>query len=210
MRLWTIQGIEIYEQLQREGVAFCTKPSWSEEFDFIDAYHWMADQMRKRIGEPPMKEIIFPMWAWYQYHSAKSKKPTKSPVNIPQGLSAYMEIEIPDHEVLLSGFVNWHAVLNHCALDNWKMIDKKIDVLEKVAGKRLFFKDYPEDIRKEIERSWEAVFDLDRRDKDVGFVHKRNRSIQATFWMLKQEYIISVEFFKREGDVIKRIDEPCP
>ena len=62
--------------------------------------------------------------------------------------------------------------------------DKKIDLLEKEAGKRLLFKDYPEDIRKEIERSWEAVFDLDRRDKNVGFVHKRNRSIQATFWML--------------------------
>lgn len=27
MRLWTIQGIEIYEQLQRDGVAYCTKPA---------------------------------------------------------------------------------------------------------------------------------------------------------------------------------------
>ena len=67
MRLWTIQGIEIYEQLQREGVAYCTKPAWSEDEKFMKAYHWMAEQMRKRIGEPPIKEIRYPMWAWYQY-----------------------------------------------------------------------------------------------------------------------------------------------
>ena len=203
MRLWTIQGIEINEQLQREGVAFCSKPYWSNEPDFMRAYRWMADQMKKRIGEPPMKEIIFPMWGWYQYNCAKSKKPPKSHIDIPEGLSAYMEIEIPDHEVLLSGFVNWHTVLNHYPLDNGKVLEKKIDLLNKAAGKRLRFEDYPEDLQKELEKSWEAIFDLDRRDYDVGFIHKRNRSIQATFWMLKQEHIISVELLKREGDVIK-------
>ena len=65
MRLWTLQGIEIYEMLQRDGVAYCTKPSWGDEPQFMRAYHWMADQMRRRIGEPPIKGIEFPMWAWY-------------------------------------------------------------------------------------------------------------------------------------------------
>lgn len=55
MRLWTIQGIEIYEQLQRDGMAYCTKPTWSDDEKFMKAYHWMADQMRQRIGEPPIK-----------------------------------------------------------------------------------------------------------------------------------------------------------
>ena len=31
MRLWTIQGIEIYEQMQKEGYAYCTKPSWGDD-----------------------------------------------------------------------------------------------------------------------------------------------------------------------------------
>ncbi len=70
MRLWTIQGVEIYEQLQREGIAYCTKPSWSIDEVFMYAYNWMANQMKLRIGEPPIKEIIYPMWAWYQYDSA--------------------------------------------------------------------------------------------------------------------------------------------
>jgi len=207
MRLWTIQGIEIYEQLLREGIAYCTKPTWGNDTAFMYAYHWMANQMRERIGEPPIKEIIYPMWAWYQYNSAKSKKPPKSFVNIPEGKSAYLEIEIPAHDVLLSGFGNWHAVLNQCALSDWKTIDKKTDLLDKAAGRRLDFNEYPVEIKKEIEKSWEAVFDLDRRDREVGFRHKRNRSIQATFWMLKLEHIISVELLDRNGNLIKKLKE---
>lgn len=205
MRLWTIQGIEIYEQLQHDGVVYCTKPSWSDDESFMRAYRWMAEQMKHRIGEPPIKEIEYPMWAWYQYNSAKSSKPPRSPLDIPEGISVYMEIEIPDKDVLLSGFGNWHAVLNQCALSDWKKIEKKTDLLDKEAGRRLEFDEYPLDIQKEIEKSWEAIFDLNRRDKDVGRKHKRNRSIQATFWMLKPEHIISVELLERKENVIKRI-----
>ena len=205
MRLWTIQGIEIYEQLQRDGVAYCTKPAWSDDEKFMKAYSWMVDEMRQRIGEPPIKEIKFPMWAWYQYNSAKSKKPPRSWLDIQEGVSAYMEIEIPDNEVLLSDFMNWHNVLNQYTLTNWKRIDKKTELLEKEVGKSLSFDDYPVEIQKEIEKSWEAIFDLDRRDKEVGRTHKRNRSIQATFWMLKPENVISVEFLERKDKVVKRI-----
>ena len=205
MRLWTIQGIEIYGQLQRDGVAYCTRPAWNDEEKFMKAYHWMANQMRQRIGEPPIKDIKYPMWAWYQYNSAKSKKPPRSYLDIQEGISAYMEIEIPDNEVLLSDFCNWHNVLNQYPLVNWKRIDKKTDLLEKEVGKSLDFDDYPVEIQKEIEKSWEAIFDLDRRDKEVGRTHKRNRSIQATFWMLKPENVISVEFLERKGEVVKRI-----
>lgn len=205
MRLWTIQGIGIYEQLQREGIAYCRKPSMGDDEVFMYAYNWMANQMRERIGEPPLKEIIFPMWAWYQYDSAKSKKPPKSILDVPKGVSAYMEIEVPDKDVLLSEFSNWHAVLNQCPLSEWKTIFKKTDLLDKEAGRILDFKEYPEEIQKDIEKSWEAVFDLDRRDKDVGRTHKRKRSIQATFWALYPEYIVSVEFLERKGNVIKQI-----
>ena len=208
MRLWTIQGIEIYEQMQREGIAYCTKPIMGDEPVFVHAYHWMANQMRKRIGEPPIQNIEYPLWAWYQYNSAKSNKPPKSVNDVPEGVSSYMEIEIPDKDVLLSEFSNWHAVLNECPLSNWKKIDKKTDKLDKEAGRRLTFHEYPIAIQKEIEDSWEAIFDLERRDKDVGRKHKSNRSIQATFWVLKPENIVSVEFLEKRNDVIRQIAYP--
>lgn len=140
------------------------------------------------------------------YH--KSNKPPKSVNDAPEGVSAYMEIEIPDKDVLLSEFSNWHAVLNECPLSNWKKIDKKTDKLDKEAGRRLTFHEYPIAIQKEIEDSWEAIFDLERRDKDVGRKHKSNRSIQATFWVLKPENIVSVEFLEKRNDVIRQIAYP--
>lgn len=77
--------------------------------------------------------------------------------------------------------------------------------MEKESGRRLRYEEYPQNLCDRIEKSWEALFDLDRRDNVVGRRHKRNRSIQATFWILKQEYIVSAEILKREGDVIKTI-----
>lgn len=208
MRLWTIQGIKIYEQLQREGIAFCTKPFWGDIEEMMRAYHWMSEQMKQRIGEPPLKEIKYPMWAWYQYDSAKSNKPPKSTRDIPDGISAYMELLVPDKDVLLSDFSNWHAALNGWALTDWKDIEKKTDVLDKDAGRKLKFDEYPEEIQMAIEKSWEAIFDLYRRDADVGRQYVRNRSIQATFWALKPEYIVSVEFLEKKGEVIKVINWP--
>ena len=40
----------------------------------------------------------------------------------------------------------------------------------------------------------------------VGRTHRRNRSIQATFWVLHQEYVRSVEFLERTGNVVRQIN----
>lgn len=77
--------------------------------------------------------------------------------------------------------------------------------MEKEEGRHLQYEEYPQNLRDRIEMSWQAIFDLDRRDDVVGKKHKRNRSIQATFWILKQEYLVSVEFLKREENVIRTI-----
>lgn len=203
MRLWTIQGIEIYEQLAKEGVTYCTKPAWGDEENFMYAYHWMAEQMRKRIGEPPIEGIEYPLWAWFQYDSAKKNKPPRNTNIVPEGLSVYMEIEIPEDEVLLSDFNDWHLPLNRGPVRNWKKIWKKIDMQDRIAGRSLDFMEYPQDLRQEIDNSWEGIFDLDRREK--GVKHKCNRSIQATFWALYPENVVSVEFLERKGDIVKPI-----
>lgn len=203
MRLWTIQGIEIYEQLVRDGVTYCTKPSWGDEEVFMYAYHWMAGQMRKRIGEPPIEGIEYPLWAWYQYDSAKKNKPPRNQNNVPEGLYVYMEIEMHEDEVLLSDFDEWHSPLNRGPVRNWKKIWKKMELQDKIAGRSLDFMEYPQELRQEIEDSWEGIFDLDIREK--GVKHKRNKSIQATFWALYPENIVSAEFLERKGDIVRTI-----
>lgn len=204
MRLWTTQGIEIYDQLKQNGIAYCTKPLWGDNPEFMYAYRWIARQMQQRIGNPPIEGIEYPIWAWYQYDCAKKKQPPRSPNVVPEGISAYMQIEVPDNEVLLSDFDLWNAVLNQSQTDDWNKIEKIQTELEKEAGRKLEFSEYPQPLKEWIEKTWEVIFNLDRRGKGVS--HKRNRSIQATLWALKTEHIISVEFLKHDGDVVKQIE----
>ena len=52
MILWTIQHKEAYEEMLRTGVLRANPTHIFEEF-FRDSYDWMAEQMKKRIGNPP-------------------------------------------------------------------------------------------------------------------------------------------------------------
>lgn len=205
MRLWTIQGIEIYNRLQSDGIAYCTVPAWSHDQAFMRAYRWMAAQMRQRIGQPPAAGIEFPIWAWYQYNCRKDPKPRRNQCNVPEGLSALMELDVPDADVLLSDFNLWLAPLNEAPLDDWKHIGKEVDRMEKDAGRLLRMDELPADLQHRIEKSWEPVFDLDLRVKGISRTHRRNRSIQATLWALLPEYIISAEVLERKDNVIRTI-----
>ena len=187
MRLWTSQTIEFYNELMEKGIAYCTRVSeFAQENDF--AYHWMAQQMKKRIGEPPLSEIKLPVWAWYQYESKKRNKPplSDSGKTNPDQREMMIEFEAPDEIVLLSGFVLWHHPLN-----GWDLcVDKR-------AAKRVEeyfhtdFKDKPEEIQKLIVDSWDLIFDLNFRHKSFVTKHKKNRCIQATLWYIRKEWVIS-------------------
>ena len=70
MRLWTIQPIALYQTLQDKGIVYCDREGyWCKHNRLM--YDWLVEQMRHRIGNPPLIEIRYPLWAWYQYHSRK-------------------------------------------------------------------------------------------------------------------------------------------
>ena len=187
MRLWTSQTIEFYNELMEKGIAYCTRVSeFAQENDF--AYQWMAQQMKKRIGEPPLSEIKLPVWAWYQYESKKRNKPPLSDggKTNPGQREMMIEFEAPDEIVLLSGFVLWHHPLNGWDLCVDKRAAKRVDEYLHTD-----FKNKPEEIQKLIVDSWDLIFDLDFRHKCFVTKHKKNRSIQATLWYIRKEWIIS-------------------
>ena len=119
MIIWTTQQKEFYDELMQNGVAFCRQIS-DLGSSMVLAYRWMADQMRKRIGDPPLPEIQYPVWAWYQYGSGKWRKPplsveTMSCGDSPSSVEVMMELHIPDDQALLSDFDLWHIPLNYSA-----------------------------------------------------------------------------------------------
>lgn len=68
MRLWTIQPVEVYEQLKINGI-FHADPDQSGLLEFPDfqrSYEWMMSQMESSIEFKP-KNVKCPIWAWHTW-----------------------------------------------------------------------------------------------------------------------------------------------
>lgn len=197
MKIWTLQDCAILEDLVECGEAYCNQRSWlCDEFSVM--YDWMATQMRVRIGEPPLVAIQYPLWGWVQYTSLKSPKPPCSPTMLDSDKSegVFIEAEIPDEEILLSDFSLWNTVLNGWNILKNKELRKRIDKFVEGNNCGYDFNSYPDDIKKQIVETWDRVFDFSLRDKSHGR-HKRNRAIQATFWLLKSDYVLNAQIIRR-------------
>lgn len=185
MILWTFQPIEIWETLQQDGVYRCDPERLDP--DFVRSYDWLAEQMRKRIGPPP-EGVQYPVWAWHT-QKWKHEKPDLRRERWCYGpgneLYACIEIEIPDGQVLLSDFEEWHCVLNDFLVS---------DNEEEYEKQKEFFDSLPEDAQKEYkEKNWERIFNTSALINDWII---RGEWIQATFWELRKEQIRRVRFFR--------------
>lgn len=120
MILWTVQDIAVWEQLEEMGLY--TTPAERIEFPESEddalyhanyAYRWLADQMRKRVGPPP-EGVVYPVWAWYKKQDQHDGKPDMRQSQYIKGRPCVrMKLDVPDWEVLLSDFDDWHHALNY-------------------------------------------------------------------------------------------------
>ena len=190
MKLWTLQPIEVWEELQQKGVFICNPEKaelLTDDLDFKNSYDWLVEEMEKRVGKRP-EGVTYPIWAW---HTRKwlRKKPDLRESGPGERGAAYvcLEIEKPENEVLLSDYDAWHFVMNNWFLNDskseeeWKVIDEWFDSLPK----------YKQDLEKS--KSWQKIFDITPYKTD-WFV--RGEYIQATFWELKLEEVKKVQVFR--------------
>ena len=185
MVLWTIQPVEVYELIQETGVYHCnfTKSMLN---DCQEQYDWLAQEMKRRIGNPP-EGVSYPVWAWYMWEGER-KKPDLRRERWGNGWKgerfACMEIDIPEAEVILSDFDSWSIILLHGLLSDSEEEDNRLEQE---------YENLSEEFRQEYrEANWERAFELSYVDND--WVH-RGDSIQATFWELRKEHIRKVRFF---------------
>ena len=195
LTLWTIQSRDFYEQLQKKGVIH-TDIELSDLYDsFSYEYLWMAEQMKQRIGKPNNKDILLPIWGWYQFNGKRKRRDLRSSGLGKKGdKMVQIEFEISPNQVLLSDFDAWHVVLNRQYFGD---TDEDEDIFYNKCQEIDIWHgtdDRANEMLLEMKKSWENVFDLDKciqRD----FTTKDSQSIQATFWELKAEWIRKVDFF---------------
>ena len=152
---------------------------------YQDTYDWLVEQMISKIGDPP-DCVKYPVWAWYK--DGKKYKPDLRNARFGYGKKgdkyACIEIEVPDEDVVLSDFDNWIVILNDGLISETEEED---EIIEKT------YNSLSEEEKKIMKsENWRRVFDISPFNNGWDV---RGEYIQATFWMLKKDYIRGVRFF---------------
>ena len=70
MKLWTMQPVEVYEILKRDGVFICDKEK-ADNPEFLEAYDWLNKYLEKK--DPKPGNVEYPIWAWFRFNSMEKQ-----------------------------------------------------------------------------------------------------------------------------------------
>ncbi|MBG6096536.1 DUF3841 domain-containing protein [Nocardioides luteus] len=158
--LHTFQTVEAFDELRRTGVLEGSSRYWME--DFAEAYRWMKREMDRRL--PTSGDGMVWMWA------ATTRRELLASARRARG-DVLVSVRLPRKHVLLSHFDDWHHVLNrtlHIPGDRdvpWPDWEARFDRSwddwsERTRGcEEIPLDSWPEPLREELERSWQAIFD---------------------------------------------------
>lgn len=161
LTMYTIQAREAYETLVRDGVLVGDSVLGRPEFQ--EAYSWMLRETNLRLPGGPSGGLL---WLW----PTATRPRLRDDVKHARG-EVLLTVRVERARVLLSEFLDWHAVLNRSlhvpALPGesdeewearWNLLDD--DFTARAAPYRaLPIDEWPGDLRTEMESSWEAIFD---------------------------------------------------
>lgn len=180
MKLWTVQPKEVRPFLETGNIYHCD-PALSEYLTdddmadmFIPAYDYMREMLLHHYPTSPKDAetgLGFPIWAWYKWDD-KHKKPDLRQNVYVDSRSVVIELEVPDHKVLLSDSIRWNNVIMNCAVDNPDVDDFDWD------------RDYSQE---EIVDSWKHIFTVDNAPY-----------IQGCFWSIEPEYVVKYHTVNRK------------
>lgn len=191
MKLWTIQPVEVYNQLLEDGVYSPTPSKIPLGEFFLPSYDWLCTFLDKKSPRP--YEGCYPVWAWKRMNNKEKKPDLRYSCYGAHGEKLVcMELEIEDNRVLCSDFELWHYPLNKWWLDPEVFTDEYND--EKSEERDNWFKSLSkEEQEMEREKSWLQIFDVDNVYNSDWI--RRGYDVQAIFWELRLEDVKKVQFF---------------
>lgn len=129
MILFSIRNAAEVEILYQTGFLHASK-RWIDP-DFKLAYDWMAHQLASRISLPP-KGVTYPIWAWYRYAGISKPRPDLRERGhlCVKTQGALPTLQVEPTSVLLSDYVDWHAVLNGCYLGKNDQDDEEFNKIQ--------------------------------------------------------------------------------
>ncbi len=160
--LHTIQTEDAFDELMSTG-RLLPDPRRAEP-EFVDAYAWMLRQMNRRLPTRGTGAL------WLL--ARQQRRDLMSCCRLARG-EVLLTCRIPRNRVLLSHFSDWHQVLNVSPNviplpgESDAAYGNRLDVVLDELGSRLDARGvdhrapstWPDDLRTEIEASWESIFE---------------------------------------------------
>lgn len=152
-------------------------------------YQWMAEQMERRLALKPANAGRFPVWAWHTHGGKQPPDLRYAGLGGKGEQTVMLTIQLPAADVLLSDYNAWHIVLNNgpctdneAEWEQWKIFEKIWPTERYAAAMRA---------------SWEKIFDPGRpcSSEWCGDPEKSHDYIQACFWVLEKNMVLSEHWF---------------
>lgn len=207
MRLYTFQPLPVYDLFCREGVFHSRPLQYPESFlgsysypperpspQGLISYGWVCDQLQRRGLARPADDV-YPVWAYYRWYFGNSPTPdlrteqAKAVASLER--MVMMTLEVPDAEVMLLDYEDWHLCLNYSYLGTMRDGDDFERRMKKAGIPQRHDMPYPEPFHTELLASWERVLDPHIHHKRWRG-RKGKQTIQAVFWTLRAEHVVSV------------------
>lgn len=205
--LWTIQNENVLKELEENGQYSVAddRIMFQEDDNYFchQAYLWLCEQMKQKIGMP-LEGVHYPVWCWYKDQGRTTGKPDmRFSGHAKRGEHVVrLKLSVPSDKVLLSDFDDWHFALNCWYLPETPLDDEDFDERLRDAGFEFFELSNPDNhdetlmkFREEAKSSWDRMFLINSEGDDEWSWDWKNKTIQATLWELRSEYIQSVEHF---------------
>lgn len=177
--MWTAQTQRVLDTLEKDGVYYVKKQYVEEKYQetawsFRLAYHFMGEQMAKRVKRPIDAES--PVWMYKEPKWAGA-----------QGSAPLIELEVPSEELILFDLRKWNRILN-MSLVGTEAEQRTLDEELKRQGisdiSDVFQKPFYPVLKRKVMKSWEKLFE--ETDVEEGY-------LQGASWRLRKEWIVSIK-----------------
>jgi hypothetical protein len=185
MRLFHICSTQAYDALYKKG--YLSGDGRRIPWYFKYAYQWMTEQMRKRLPPKPAHAGVYPVWAWHTFGGKRALDLRHRGFGTQGNRTVRLTIEVPDAQVLLSNYDDWHNPLNNFFLTDNEAESDLWDARRQIWP--------PEEYEAARRLSWEKIFDLQRiQDPEWGRPGPP-QYVQACFWLLEAHMVRKERWF---------------
>lgn len=177
MIIWAIITQDTYNKLRKGSSVFCMieDSPWGKTMSSVTGYQFVARYMERKSGKFAPAVGAVPFIGWVRYPGDESHPDPKDDFLYKSGM-VYVELDVPEEEVLLSNALAWSAMMygEYYPISNDPdTLDAELDRFQKLD----FFTQ-----TLQIKQSWARAFQI---DPYTDFV-------LGSFWTIEPEMLVNL------------------